>query len=398
MACVLKSKTKNSPGIISFTTQEEKLIRQNRKNLNLFNKLKKSYLTCLHFNWHNFNYYPDDLFDIHLAGKTDLLIKNKMQINLFDLDACNFCPSFFSRQEGEKHWDVLYVARSVFFKGIPDFFQSIRELYNKGIFFRVLFLCPVPPDKKNDYKKLRKNFENLFNQKERHFFNFLPLKEDYPFFFDLETLSFFYKNSKIFVHTAPEERRCRVAAYAFACGLPVVGKENVGSILEDEYRIKPFFYKVTNNDFSTQILLSLNSYKSKNTPNKSLETFQSINSEKKIKLLFKNYFKKKGLSLEGKWYCKNLDLRLGSHFGLGEGPNFYSKSMEGFLKDMMNQETIKGILKDDFEKELVLSSSLGNGERDSLKISYILNNKFQEFLGFLKKQVKKLTNRLHLHF
>ena len=39
----------------------------------------------------------------------------------------------------------------------------------------------------------------LFSLEERSFFNFVPLFEDYPFFFDLETLAHFYKFSKIVI-------------------------------------------------------------------------------------------------------------------------------------------------------------------------------------------------------
>ena len=43
MACLLKTKTDNSPGIVSFTTQEELLIRHN-KMFFLFKKLKNYYI------------------------------------------------------------------------------------------------------------------------------------------------------------------------------------------------------------------------------------------------------------------------------------------------------------------------------------------------------------------
>ena len=390
MACLLKLGTERSPGIISFTTQEELLIRNNNKNLKLFNKLKKSYITCLHFNWHNYDYYPDDLFDIHFAGKKDLIIKNNKKINLFPLDACNFCPSFFEHNKGKKHWDILYIARSVFFKGIPDFFKAIRSLYDDGKFYRVLFLCPVPPDKKKEYKKLRIKFEELFSFNERSLFNFLPLFEDYPFYFDLKTLSHFYKNSKIFVHTAPSERRCRVAAYAFACGLPVVGKENVGSILDNSLQKEPTFYKVSNNNFSSQIESSLKKYNNLNINQESINIFKNSLSVLKLKKMFKEYFDTKGIILEGKWFCENLNLRLGSHFGIGNGPNLYSKSIEGLLIDLMNKKITNNLSKTFVEYEIINLSSVGIGKIDKLKFSYKLKNNLKKIYGISKRLIYSL--------
>ena len=394
MACLLKTPTENSPGIVSFTTQEELLIRNNKRNLDLFKKVKSSYITCLHFNWHNFDYYPDQLFDVHFAGKDDLIINNSLKINLFPLDACNFCPTYFEYKRGEKYWDILYIARSVFFKGIPDFFKSIRLAYDQGKYYRVLFLCPVPPDKRNEYKRLRREFEKLFTINERYYFNFLPLFEDYPFFFDLETLSHFYKNSKIFVHTAPDERRCRVAAYAFSCGLPVVGKENVGSILNDNFKKEPIFFEVINNDFCTQIELALAQYPSLEINNESMNMFKDSFSKIKMKNMFKDYFESRGFQIKGKWFCDELNLRLGSHFGLGEGPNLYPKSIGGFLIDLMNANLIKTIKSSNVEREIISLSPQGLGEKDTLRISYKLKKQFKNSYATFKG----VSNNLIIRF
>ena len=56
-----------------------------------------------------------------------------------------------------------------------------------------------------------------------------------------------------------------------------------------------------------------------------LSICSKIRSQRKLKKLFEDYFYKKELKIEGQWFCEKLNLRLGSHFGLGNGPNLYPK-------------------------------------------------------------------------
>ena len=110
---------------------------------------------------------------------------------------------------------MLNICRAVNFKGIPDFFSAIRILYNRGISARVLFLCAFePPGEMEETGNLRQFFESMFTRPERQRFTFMTMDWDYPFPLDLETLAHFYASSKVFVHAAPIERRCRTAAYA----------------------------------------------------------------------------------------------------------------------------------------------------------------------------------------
>lgn len=247
MACFLKAPSGNGKGCVTFTTQErDHVIGKSVETRALVESLKTRYLVGLHHNWHDHAFQYDPLFDFSMAGDDDLVEVDGRRFHHIPLDACNFAPPFFSIDSSIKpFWDVLYVARAVAFKGIPEFFDAIRSLYDGGLRPRVLFLCPTPgkidlpgiPD-------LRRQFESLFSAVERERVTFLTIDWDYPFPLDLETLAFFYRHSRVFFHPAPVERRCRTAAYAWSCGLPVIAGENVASVLPARFHRPPFFFRV----------------------------------------------------------------------------------------------------------------------------------------------------------
>ena len=106
-----------------------------------------------------------------------------------------------------------------------------------------MFVCALPEKVEiPDIANLRLHFEALFSVAERQRITFLTLDWDYPFPFDAESLAFFYRSSRIFFHPAPDERRCRTAAYAWAGGMAVACGGNVASILPQRFHTRPFLY------------------------------------------------------------------------------------------------------------------------------------------------------------
>ncbi len=247
MACLIRAPDTAGKGCVSFTTPErDQVILKDQAARAAVQALKRRYLVGLHHNWHDHDFAYDPLFDFSLAGDGDLIERNGRAFPRVALDACNFAPSCFApRGQGEEpFWDVLNVSRAVFFKGIPEFFQAIRAIYDRGRYIRVLHLCPVPkPDEAGTaLHDIRQRYEAVFAPHERRFFNLMTMDWDYPFPLDLETLAFFYRASRVYVHSAQDERRCRVAAYAWASGIPVVARENVASIVPPALRRRPFWF------------------------------------------------------------------------------------------------------------------------------------------------------------
>ncbi len=198
MACLIKAPDGGGKGCVSFTTPErDQVINKDSDVRGAIESLKERYLIGLHHNWHDHAFVYDPLFDFSMAGDGDLIERDGRPFARIPLDACNFAPACFTpRQDGlEPFWDVLNVSRAVFFKGIPEFFQAIRTIYDRGRLIRVLHICPVPPPSKNgthtNLLDIRQRYEAAFSPDERQLFTLLTMEWDYPFPLDLETLAFF---------------------------------------------------------------------------------------------------------------------------------------------------------------------------------------------------------------
>jgi hypothetical protein len=378
MACIIKLPTNDSPGVVSFTTQEEQVIRNDPKTLLAYKSIRDRFLTILHHNWHNYNFKPDDLFDVHMAGEDDLRVINGFQIHQIPMDACNFVRPEFRPSTTEKMWDVFFAGNPVFFKDPISFLNAIRDIYNQGRLIRVLYICPMPDysffDRKTVVYDIRKIYESMFNQEEQMLFNMVNLYHNYPRFFDRETLAHFYKSSKVFIHTAPEERRCRVAGYAWATGNPVVGKSCVGSLLPDRLRKPPYFYLVKKNeDFAPQLLKALDEYDAAPQPDSNtVREFNSTYTVPKLEGYLRVEFARKGWSYSGKILSKNLDHRLGRHHGYGISTNTVNQSLLGFIQCLrsLSQDTNEPLVQSEWPEESLFDSKSLVPDLNRLPLSY----------------------------
>ena len=344
MACLISPPSGNVKGVVTFTTQErDRLIFRFSDIRELLVQLKERYVVGLHHNWHDHNLEYNKLFDFHLAGEEDLRTNTGLKVPLVPMDACNFTPEYFRQTNIEKFWDILFVARAVEFKGIPEFLKAIRHLYDRGEMLRVLFICPLPPDNgPGSFRNVRTLYEAMFNSHEQDYFTLLTTEFRYPFPFDLPTLATFYKASRVFVHSAPDERRCRVAAYAWACGMPVVGMAPVGSILSLDDRTSPYFYEIGSyEEFPDQILLALQASREQ------LDfgiVVEQVSASKTVPV-FTNHlvslFRTLGLEtpLCRGWF-EDLDIRLGRHHGLPAGTNQIIHDIHGFMSCLLTADDV----------------------------------------------------------
>jgi hypothetical protein len=393
MASVLKIPGKKTKGIISFSTQErDKFIIGNPKIEHQIKQLKKNWLFGIHHNWHDYNFSYNSLFDFHLAGKEDLFSKKNGFFKNSDLDCCNFPPDIFSfHKNNDKHWDILYVARPVFFKKIPEFYSIIKKLYDKKIFIRVLLICLETKKKffftdfEYEYAKYKKHYYEYFSDFERKYFNLIFLKNNSPF--DIVTLSKFYNLSKVYVHTSNVERRSRTASYAFKSGMPVVCMKDVASILPKSLQKTPYLYLAKSyQEFPDLILQATNFVNSKKYVKKNLQKVINHFSYKQSSLKLIKFFEKVQKKKYSKqdllnFYFDNLDYRLGSSF-LNQNR---SDNLDTFLYYIHNKK--KNKLVKNFDK-LLSENKINNYYLFQREASFVRTPFFKNILRLFKKILK----------
>jgi hypothetical protein len=347
MACLLKLPGDGTRGVLTVTTQErDNVIRADAAVAEQLAALKDRWIVGLHHNWHDHAFRYDPLYDFSMAGADDLIEVDGREVPLIELDACNFVPASF-HPGGEPFWDLLYVARPVAFKGFPAFLGTVRALYDAGHDVRVLCLCPTPPASEGDSSVLdvRAQYEDLFHGAERSRFTLLTMDFDYPFPLDLPTLSHFYRSTRVFTHFADDERRCRVAGYAWATGMPVVGVDAVGSLLPDELRRPPYFYEATTagdpQAFATAILAALAGDRAGYDVEATRAQVSEEHTRAALRARLDELFPDAGaagapMALDG------LNLRLGRHHGLSTGANRVPMTL-GALLDRLDDADDPGL-------------------------------------------------------
>lgn len=332
MACLLIAPRGQAKGVISITTPErDSLVLKDAAIRGLLEQVKARFAVGLHHNWHDHSFVYNALFDFSFAGDGDLREINKRHVPRIDMDACNFAPSCFRPAHGSKFWDVLHVSRAVPFKNVPLLFRTIRRLYDQGHRLRVLYICPVPPDGAGG---ARREYNEMFTDAEQGLFNFLTMDYRYPFPLDLETLAFFYGSSSIFVHCSDTERRCRVAGYAWAAGLPVVAQACAGSLLPHDMRRQPYFFEASDEaTFSAQILRALAVTRQATIDWEPVRALVASDSSKTTLLKkLEHLFRRLGLSFDASVVAlESLDIRLGRHH-FASGNNSVAQSLAGFLQ------------------------------------------------------------------
>jgi glycosyltransferase involved in cell wall biosynthesis len=336
MACLIRPPLGRRRGCLSFTTPErDQVVYRDPDARRALEQLKPRFLLGLHHNWHDHGFAYDPLFDFSMAGDGDLVEKDGRPFPRVALDACNFAPASFRRDGGgERFWDVLNVSRAVAFKGLPEFLAAIRAIYDRGRVLRVLQLCPVPPASPDGstLHDIRERFEAMFSAVERQSFTLLAMPFDYPFPLDLDTLAFLYRSSRVYVHAAPQERRCRTAAYAWASGLPVVARENVASIVPPALRRPPFWFAYERDEaMADAILAALEAAPDDPRWGEVAGEFQAEASVHRLAAFLDALaIAQGGAPSPAPIVANNLDLRLGRHHGLALGMNRVPQTVTQF--------------------------------------------------------------------
>jgi glycosyltransferase involved in cell wall biosynthesis len=359
VACLLKKPDEISKGVVTFTTQErDRLIFSSNDIANSINKLREKYVIGLHHNWHDYGFRYNSFFDFSMAGEGDLSDKSTP---LVTLDACNFIPEEYKPSNGEKFWDVIYVTRAVYFKRVKLFLNTIKKLFQEGKRYRVLLVVCIPPEDR-DPSNVVQEYMNLFTSEERKYISFIPLEHDYPFCLDSKTVAFLYRSSKVFVHFANDERRCRVVGNAAATEMPIVCMPDPASIVPKYLQKEPYVYVVQNEDYATSIKKAVEEYDQKNDLSEISKYFSVRNTREELKKQLSVYLKiDKEKVLDSSFNYKNLDIRLGRHHSISYGPNKVDMSIQSFC-NVLGSEKLLSFAWDteveDLEKEISLKCQI----------------------------------------
>jgi hypothetical protein len=365
MACFIKPPRGSALGCVSFTTQERDLfMRNDAATLAAIESLKARYLVGLHHNWHDFDFVYDPLFDFSMAGDADLVERSGRQFPRTPIDCCNFAPDpFFLPRDGQPFWDVINVTREAYFKGHSEFLEAIRAIYDRGRRLRVLHLCPVQRTKpgEDSIPEIRRRHEAMFSMEERRSFTLMTMDWDHPRPLDLETLAFFYRSARVFVHTAPDERRCRIAAYAWASQMPVVARDNVASILPEELRRPPFYFGYAQDEKLPDAILSAVDSTERADWHGVTQTFRPQNAADRLAKFLDDLAADQGKAMSPvPINPRHMDFRLGRHhMATMLGPNQVVQTVAGFCAALLrhSDDELAEISRQEYPEEALLPSA-----------------------------------------
>jgi len=337
MACILALPNGERKGIVSITTSEINQIMNNDAISPEARSLKKSFYLGLHHNWHPVDFRLPIEFDFHFLESRDLIFAQNDAL-LLEMDACNFTPQSFSKPRNNPTWDLLIVGRSTSFKRPFKTLEVVRDLYDQGHLLKILWICPMNLDNSDD-RAVAEAYENLFTTAEMENFTLLNPASNNPFTFSREELALFYLSSKIYVHFADTETRCRTAAYAFCAGMPVVGNSVIANILPMRLATEPTFYQVRNDDYVKPILSAL----SKPRTIMQLDCKEVLSEERSI-LRFvnsiNNGLKPTSIFEKHDIFSADLDIRLGAaHLGI-KSSNSSSLTLKEFIVGLQISEVL----------------------------------------------------------
>ena len=343
MACIISPPFRSRKGVLSLTTSDLRQLADESDLSTLLRSLRSRYMIGLHHNWHPVDFQLPNGFDFHFLESKDLIFpQNEL---LFELDACNFTPKIFEGPLGKPKWDILIVGRTANFKRPFKTLETIREIYDAGHALKVLWICPMENDlsENSEAYDLLDLYESLFTAAEKEMFTLLNPSANFPFTFSRDELALFYQSSRLYVHFADFETRCRTAAYAFVAGIPVVGYQSIVNILPDELHNEPTFYEVDGDDYVSPIIRALTSEST--TPRSECAKIlsESYSVIKFVKQLNEAFSPEPAFTVDDLWH-NNLDVRLGaSHLGKSSS-NSYSSTLETFCKSSIQLLEVEEIV------------------------------------------------------
>ncbi len=257
VAQIFKHPESGNKGIVVFThkemnwlfpnTQSIKVVKNviKHRSLNLsslhspksrqevYKKIRNSYFIGIHIGGTPSKIHPYSNCDFYMGGASvhpPPIPHQKKRIMKIPLPSRNFVPGVFSPTNAAKYWDILFISNSAKAKNADLFLQSIRNIFDSKINFKVLLVSWQHRDTRSDriYHDLMNDYHQMFTFEERQNFHILRQSNEHSFCgHSPQVTSLIYNHSKIFTLFSQAEGASKAISEALCCGLPVVVKNDL---------------------------------------------------------------------------------------------------------------------------------------------------------------------------
>jgi len=396
MPCLLKLPKNNSPGIVTFNTDEffSDLFKK-KELINFFQKNKKwIYGVNLSGSYERLKNFPDKDWLSFIMGYSfeSPYLKNINIKKITNISYINFLE-IYNFDVNKKYWDICVVSRNAEIKRISYTVKLIKYLLKKKKNIKILMIVP---DSRSIFQKMNLNIFkkdnyynlvlNLLSNDEKKKVDFVSC--DVSIFgnhaLSEKTLYRFFSESKYVMLNSKKEGINRAIIEGLCHGANAIVHSDLESELDVLYlnNENTIFIDENLEVSSEKIIQKLEDFdvKSENI-NKYRDMFSNTNSKKKIETFFQKIFKSNSLPIDGKWYLHNLSQRLCNHGNRGIYTIKYSK--KNFFEWFQKIEKLdENFIDEDNMYDYVFE--------DKPNFLQYLNLQLYKTKGYLKKIIKNI--------
>lgn len=342
MAHIFKHPENGRKGIIVFTHKEFKVFNYEfkirKKNLlrtlsffkntythfilarrfsQMIEAISRNYFIGIHWGFYQEGVTSPDWVDFHMASPSTVTFKNSPF--LIPLNSSNFTPSLMKKNNRDKYWDIIVVAKNDSNKKYPELMNSIRRLYDSGFMYRVLFIVASNKEEsaRKYYVEIFDDYNKMFSAKERELFTIIKTHPETGFQgLSYSTLSNFYNTSKIFTIFSQKEGGCKVIKEAQLCGMPIVVKSDLSGGGRDYLNERNSVFFDDYDCAHESLIYAVENYETFSVDTKSLEKEIGENSSiEKLKDYLKIIFENNNQNFDGNLInVDSLNRRLPAHY------------------------------------------------------------------------------------
>jgi hypothetical protein len=333
MPCILKARTENSPGIITFTHNEVLfgVIARSPKVRKFLSEASasKTWIFGVHIQgdcswlkewpiaeWQSFVMWPD---------RNAKFLSNIPSQKFLDMCCINFLPDP-SASTSPKAWDICIISRPTALKKIKTSMEIIKNLLLMRPSTKVIFVVPDPRKLSEGLKTYRKSaLEKEFYESPLRDFSAEQLKnisflctsqEDFGNFpIGNELMAQVIGGSKMLLLTSHQEGTPRVLAEALINSSVCVVSENLKMGLDSFLNTENSFAIPDDSALAAELIRkNLDSFDRFRVDfEKAQQDFCERFNLFKLKDWLSNLIKHQGRPLEGAWYLDDLNFRLAGH-------------------------------------------------------------------------------------